>query len=102
MVVLCDSSLESNMKQVLCSPFGFGVLFLRSRKAAPDCKASSKLSITPVSSPSVKRDAGNPISPQGYHSNVKAYTETGDVTDGREKKDRMSGLNQQFQNKIGL
>lgn len=52
-----------NMKQVPGSAVGFGVLFLR-RKAAPDCKASSRLSITPVSSPSVKREAGNPISPQ--------------------------------------
>lgn len=32
-----------------------GVRFLRSRKAAPDCKASIRLSITPVSSPSVER-----------------------------------------------
>lgn len=34
-------------------PGARGVRFLRSLKAAPDCKASSRLSITPVSSPSV-------------------------------------------------
>lgn len=100
-VVLSDTFLGNNMKQIQCSPLGFGVLFLRSRKAAPDCSASSRLSITPVSSPSVKRDAGNSISPQGFHSNVKAYTETGDG-DGRGKKDHKPELNQQFQNKIGL
>lgn len=33
-------------------PCARGVRFLRSLKAAPDCKASSRLSITPVSSPS--------------------------------------------------
>lgn len=31
-----------------------GVRFRRSRKAAPDCRASIRLSITPVSSPSVR------------------------------------------------
>lgn len=31
-----------------------GVRFLRSRKAAPDCRASIRLSITPVSSPSAR------------------------------------------------
>lgn len=31
-----------------------GVRFRRSRKAAPDCRASMRLSITPVSSPSVR------------------------------------------------
>lgn len=32
-----------------------GVRFRRSRKAAPDCRASIRLSITPVSSPSVRQ-----------------------------------------------
>lgn len=38
-----------------------GVRFLRSRKAAPDCRASIRLSITPVSSPSARQqnDTGN-------------------------------------------
>lgn len=36
------------------SPLGLGALFLRSLNAAPDCRASSKLSITPVSSFSEK------------------------------------------------
>lgn len=36
-----------------------GVLFLRSRKAAPDCRASIRLSITPVSSPSTGENDTN-------------------------------------------
>lgn len=41
-----------------------GVRFLRSRKAAPDCRASIRLSITPVSSPSVREQ----ITEDGYRT----------------------------------
>jgi len=40
------------------SPLGLGALFLRSLNAAPDWRASSKLSITPVSSFSEKKNEG--------------------------------------------
>ena len=37
-------------------PGFLGIRFLRSRNAAPDCRASRRLSITPVSSPSGGRE----------------------------------------------
>lgn len=56
MVNLCQTTLarsvhNSEFTEILL-PCARGVRFLRSLKAAPDCRASSRLSITPVSSPS--------------------------------------------------
>lgn len=51
--LICDHSF-------MALPFR-GVRFLRSRKAAPDCRASIKLSITPVSSPSARDYTGRSL-----------------------------------------
>lgn len=58
--------------------------------ARPPADCPSLLSRRPL-----WRDAGSPISPQGYHSNVRAPTDTG-------HSDQTPELSQQFQNLIGL
>lgn len=53
-----------------------GVRFLRSRKAAPDCRASIRLSITPVSSPSAEEpeDSGEKIHHLSIHPYIQHLT----------------------------
>lgn len=54
----CDGGREEGKTRWKrwASPRGLGALFRRSLKAAPDCSASSRLSITPVSSFSIGRE----------------------------------------------
>lgn len=52
-------------------PGFLGIRFLRSRNAAPDCRASRRLSITPVSSPSGGREKSELILEQLNYRKVK-------------------------------